>query len=229
MPTIPVIDIDNEAEQLLPPPKRLPKFLLFWRACLSPIKRDNKYRQWMLGGADTDFYSSTFTYAQGDNTKDIYGVYESLVSDNTGNPTTDTTKWVKVLQSFVGVKELAQYTSQKLTFEYSLNRQLNGLAAGTIKSEFNAANGDIYIINVVPAYTSFVMYPDSASSSKMYPTFSTGIMFDPPVYLGATTYQFIINVPSGLYASFGAAAEQIIRQFADRYTIVGTGYTIQQY
>lgn len=226
---IPVLDIDNQAEQLLPPTKRGTKWLVTYRSFLAPVKRRYKYFRWFMDGADTDFYSSTYTYAKGDNTKDIFGVYESLTDGNLGNPTTDPANWLKVLDCFIGMTEQAQYNGRKLVYEYALNRFLNGLPQGSVRSEFIAANSDIYITTDVPAYTSFVMYPDSVSSSKMFPTLSTGFMFSTPVYITASTYKFTIYVPSALYASLGLSAEQIIRLFADRYCVIGCYYSIQTY
>jgi hypothetical protein len=76
------------------------------------------------------------------------------------------------------------------------------------------------------------MYPTAAASSKMYPTFSTGFMFDPPAYAGSSTFYFYVNVPLAVFNALGASAdirEATMRSYIDRLVPAGISYGILTY
>lgn len=232
MPTIPIVDVDNEVVQMLPSAQRLPYWKIFVRAVVSQVKRLNYlFQYYMDGSIDTGYYSALVSYNKGDLVRTIDGVYESLANSNLGNAVSDTTYWLKVLGSFIGADERVAYNGRKLTFEYALNRYFNTTFRQP-DDPVTPTNSDIYIDNVVFTDTSFVMYPDSARSSKMYPDTSTGYLWDIPVYASITTYQFNINIPLAVFLALGSTnpiRESIVRQFADKYCVSGLSYNIVTY
>ena len=227
----PRIDINDLAVQALPPNYRLPKFEIMSRALLSPLDTLNRiFIDYQYGDAFTDWYSPTFAYSKGDKTKTLFGVYVSTQDGNIGNDPLDnkSTYWYKILPCYIGATERSKYTANKIIFEYALNRYL-GTTFRDYTDDLYTPNSDIYIETDSPTVTSFVMYPDSASSSDMYPGFSTGYLLEPPVYSASSSYAFTIYVPAAFYASLGTTAEQIIRSFADKLCVTGVTYTIATY
>lgn len=225
----PTFDVDNFVVQMTPIQYRITNTLLFVRSMNSQLAWLQGLFNDLQNGSSCDFYDPALPYAKGNRAKSYFGVYESLVDSNLGNDLNDTAYWLKVLDSYIGSNELCQYSSNKIVFEYALNR-IFGLTFRQYANASYTPLSDIYISTDAPAFTSFMMsaYPLNPLS-YMYPTYSTGIMYDPPVYTAASTYLFTIHVPAAFYASLGVDAEKIIRAFADRIAMAGTQYSIQTY
>lgn len=229
---VPQIDYDDQAEQMLPTAQRKPKWIIFAKALVSQVKRLYVlFVYFMTGSVDAGYWSVATTYAKGELVRTVDGVYESLEAGNIGNAVTDTTYWLKVLGSFIGVNERVRYNSQKIVFEYALNRYF-----GTTFRQPTSYTGtgtlplsDIYITTVAPVYVSFVSYGAEPLTSAVYKDRTIDFVFGDEVYLSASTYKFIIHIPAAVYSALGSTAEQIVRSFADRYRILGTTYTIQTY
>lgn len=229
----PIIDIDNHSVQMLPSYQRQTKWIVFVRSLLSYMQYLNYLFRYYIGNSvDSGYWSALVTYDKGNRVRSLQGVYESIVDGNIGNPITDTDYWIKVLDSFIGVKERVRYNGRVLTFEWALNRYFNTTFRQPDHVE-TPTRSDIYITDVSRVGRSFVMYPSWYLSSAMYPyTSAPKYMLNPPVYTAPSTYVFDINIPIAVYTALGSTAairESIVRQFADKYCVSGLTYNIVTY
>ena len=236
---VPVIDFNEFAIQQLPSAQRLPKWVVMAQALLSPETRlYNLLYRYINGSDDLLYWNVSTTYGAGELVKDINGVYESIAGGNTGNATTDPTKWLKVLGSFIGAKERIKYRGNYLTLTYALNRYFGT----TFRQppypppyDCNTGSGtfsDIYITNDEPVYVSDVTYPTEPLSSDVYPTYSTGYYFPTPVYATATTYSFVIHIPTAVFTALGsttAIRNSIVNGFVVKYAPQGVQWRIVTY
>ena len=174
----------------------------------------------------------------------IYNLDTDFVGENLMPPQLRTTKhlaWLKVIlkplnwfntkfslyrngdpsslisSEFIGVDERIIYSSQKMLFEYLLNRYF--------------ATTGIYIDNnFIGADNNFVMGASSSSSSSMpnNSAYSDTYMGEQPYY---TTSQndFTIYVPTAFYTGLGTYNEQLIRAVADKYVLAGITYNVTDY
>jgi len=230
---VPQVDFNLQVVNTLPLDQRLPYWKIFVRALVSPIVwLYELFNGFMYNSVDTGYWSSIITYSKGDRVRDISGVYESLTDSNLNNPITDTTYWYKVLNYFIGADERAVYNGRKINFEWALNRYFNTTFRQP-NDPVTPTPSDIFITDVPAAYTSLVMYPTDYRSGIIYPTTSAPyFMYNTPVYTGATTYQFDINIPLAIFDALGstdAIREAVVRNFADKYTAVGTFYNVVTY
>jgi hypothetical protein len=182
-----------------------------------------------MQGSVVDYYDNTLTYSVGSRAKDYWGVYESQANGNTGNALSNTTWWVKVLDSYIGVNKQLNYNGNKIVYELALNDWFNT----TFRQYADAAYtplSDIYITTGAPAFTTFVV--GDTVGSTVGDTMSSGYIGDTPTYTVASTYKYTINVPVSVYNSLGATAtirDKAFRQFADRLKPSGMIYTINAY
>jgi len=167
---------------------------------------------------------------------------------STITPNLDTTNWVKICDSFIGIREQIRYNFQKLSLEYALNRyfqvspfsviewsvtfsggvptthltppytQIYIKGTGNVLSNFWLSNGGI------GALTSYM--PNSSNYSHYYLGNS---------YSTYNAYQFTVYVPSALYTTIGnnqplgVSADDAIRSVVDKYTLAGSNYNITTY
>ncbi len=230
---VPAIDFDILAAQMLPSAQRLPQWITFARVLLSQNKRlGDLFVRYMNGSDDLNYWSGAVAYSKGDLVKDLYGVFESKTDANTGNALSDSTNWLKVLDSFIGANERVKYKANYLTLTYALNR----LFGTTFRQPpYPAPYGgsgtfsDIYITRYVPPILSLIGFPTLEPEDTMYP--AGGRYFGLPTLVTSTStlYMFAINVPTFVYASLGAEAEAVIRSFANKYVPVGILYNIVLY
>jgi len=222
---MPTTDFNTTAENLLPPHRRQVRFKVLAKGFVYPLVWLNTIFENYKNGSTANAWDTGITYNLNDTVVYNFGVYISLVDGNIANiPDFALASWLKVQDSFIGATERTKYNASRIVFEYALNKYF-----GTIFNQPPTLS-DIYITDDVPEYTSFMMSAyDTTPVSYMYANYSTGIMFDPPVYAVASFYKFTINIPTATYVGLGANAEQIIRNFADKYTLIGTTYTINQY
>jgi hypothetical protein len=155
----------------------------------------------------------------------IYGqsVYESLVNDNTAEPT-DTNYWRIYQNYFTGVDTRIMYNSQTLVFEYALNTRFGA----TFRQP--PLQSDIYITTNTPPSRVFQVGADESLSSTVRLNGSSEFVVDSYSY---TPFKnLVINIPIAVYdglSSDVAAREKIVRYFADKYIIAGIIYKIQTY
>jgi hypothetical protein len=232
----PTVDINQQAVELLPRLQRKVKWIIFARAMQTPNARLNQLLQFYTDGSiDSGYWSSGTTYSKGDYVRTFEGVYESIADGNTANPVTNTLWWVKVLPWFIGAKERLNYNGRYLTLTYALNRHFGTtFVQPPYPSPYGGGSTwpDIYITTNAIANSSFVMYPTGAASSKMYPSYSTGYMFDPPAYATASTFKYTIHFPLAVFNSLGSSAairEAVVRRVVDLYNTCGIDYEIVTY
>ena len=211
------------SEKLLPPSLRGSKHLAWLKTILKPIQNlwyriFNDYKD---GSLYVD-YDNTTAYVE---TERVVWtdkrVYECILA-TTGNLPSDSTYWNLINDNFIGASERAKYNSQKIVFEYSLNKW------------FRVPIGDpqIYIINNAIATSGFIMGATGSYSSPMaYDSyFSTTAMGED--YYVTTLYDYTIYFPVLVFNAQGSTTanrEQAIRNFADIYNLVGMQYNVITY
>lgn len=227
---VPQVDFNLQVVNMLPLSQRLPYWKIFVRALVGPIVRLYElFNFYMYNSVDAGYWSSIVTYSVGDKVRDISGVYESLVDGNLNNAITDTAYWYKVLDYFIGADERAVYNGRKINFEWALNRYF-GTTFVQPNDPVTPTPSEIFISNKVITQTSFIT--GSNDASVVYSYSSSGYVFGTEIYGFASSYNFYINMPLAVYNALGttgAIRESIVRAFADKYTAVGTFYSIITY
>lgn len=236
----PVVGIDTLVIQNLPPNKRLPVWMGIIKGLASPLR-------WLMGiftqykeGGVAVYWDVAVTYSAGTRVVYNYAVYESLVASNLGNiPDVDTDSWLLVNASFLGANERRLYQGKKLILDYALNQYFkeeldaNGEVGFRQPDDpFTPTPSSIYVEDDIPSLLTFTMYPDAGQSDAMFPTYSTKYMTPTPTYSGASPYQFIVYIPTAVFASINSdamVADQIVTNFVNRYAVAGTFFTVQTY
>lgn len=236
----PIVNINTLAIQNLPPNKRLPVWMGIVSALVSPLRwLMGIFTQYKEGGVST-YWDVAVSYSINAKVVYNYAVYESLVASNLGNiPDVDTDSWLLVNASFIGANERRLYQGKKLILEYALNQYFKeeldaNSEVGFIQpdSAFTPTPSSIYIEDDIPDLLTFTMYSDAGQSDAMFPTYSTKYMTPTPIYSGASPYQFIVWIPTAVFASINTdsmVADQIVTNFVNRYAVAGTFFTVQTY
>jgi len=215
-------DIDIIIPNLVAPIKRLPKYLAWVKSLATPLQQAWQFLfvDYKTGSSYPDFNIGT-TYYLSDmviwTDKCVYMASYIDGASFVGILPSNTTYWTKINSNFIGVDERVKYNSQKLLFEYALNR-------------FFRTTG-IYIVNNFVTPTNVFAMGDSSESSSYMPSnsiYQADFMPDVPTY-NTDIYDFTIFFPIADYTALGADAELIIRSFADVYNLVGMQYDIQTF
>jgi hypothetical protein len=109
---------------MLPPLKRVSKFLAFGYILVKPLQwlRDVFFDSYAGALTYSDWDIST-SYSIGDKVKYTdYCSYISLTNSNLGNVPTDTVNWYLISNDYVGLRQRSNFTGQKLLLEYALNK-----------------------------------------------------------------------------------------------------------
>lgn len=208
-------------------------FTTFWESLTPPLLRKAIFFAWgsVIVKPLQYFYELIFNeYADGSNALDylgatayvvgdrvVYtdrGVYECILA-STGNLPTVATYWRKVSDNYIGARERIKYSSQKLLFEYALNRWFQ--------------TSGIYILNLTGVAASFVMGATGAYSSVMPANSSNQKDYLTAGYTVPSAFNYTIYVPTATFdalASNDTDRENIIRAFADRYNLAGLKYNV---
>lgn len=213
------------SEKILPPSLRGGKMLAWLKVILAPIQNlwVRIFTDYKDGSLYADYDAGT-VYVRTDRV--IYtnkSVYECIKDTMAiGIPCTNTEYWLLINENFIGASERAKYSAQKMTFEYALNKW------------FRVPVGDppIYIVNNVVATSGFIMGATGAYSSAMAKdsTFSTTYMGS--TYSVVSVYDYTIYVPIAVFNAQGSTIpnrETAIRNFADKYNLVGMIYNVVTY
>lgn len=230
----PAIYDQNEGEiarNLLPINKRQPIWISWLTALNSAVQYDHDllFNTYADGSNYTDWLSGT-TYNYGDRVRyDDNAVYEMVGNSgyvSTIAPNLDTDYWFKVADTFIGVRERARYTGQKLMMEYALNRWFR-----TTFRQPSVGVSDIYIVNAGNIQTNFWLSNGNGlvsymSNSNAFQRFYLGnsYTFDP--------FDFTIYIPVAVYVALNptpANREGIVRAQADKYCQAGKRYKISTY
>lgn len=153
-----------------------------------------------------------------------------------------TGSWVKVLNNWVGVRERSKYNSQRVVFEYALNKwfktnfvqftgwDTNGMPTPS-RNAIGGNGSDIYITDNP--------YDTNEFSFGVDDTESSAIAFDEGEQMAFIGNQFVyqqqaftIFMPVAVYNALGidnTHRESIVRAFADLYVLGGLNYNIITY
>lgn len=214
------INISTLIDRVTPPKKRSTNLLALAVGLLSAWNRVyNTFTAYKIGSTSPNWSAGTY---------DIYDqviyerrVYESLESGNTATPD-DASKWKLLLNSYLGVDMSQMFNCGKLEFEYGLNKYF-----GTAFVQPPGVS-DIYITNNTIDIQVFRIGAIETTSSAMgYAGSEQFIMYD--YSIASQPALFAINVPIAFYTALGADAEQIIRNFADKYCACSITYEIITY
>ena len=210
-------------DKIYPPHLRKTKHLEWGKVLIKPLQwlRDLVFETYKEGFIGNEWNVST-AYSVGDRVYYIdRGVYEAL-SSTTGDLPTDTTFWKKILDCRIGVAERIKYNSQKILFEFALNRWFN--VDTTI-------DPPIYISNNTFS-TSFLLGGQTGTTSStmvLNSSFANNYLGNSFAY---SSYQFTIYVPIAVFtalASNNTDRENVIRSFANKYVLAGMNYNVLTY
>ena len=224
-------DIDIVIPNLTPPVKRLPKYSAWLKSLTTPIQQawQNLFVDYKTGSTYADFDIGT-TYNLGDlviwTDKCVYEA-SSVTSLGVGQSFSgvlpnNTAFWTRVNNNFIGTDERVKYNSQKLLFEYALNRffRIAASPADQIYIQNNFIDvGDVFVMDT-DSEESSVMPLDSAYQEDymdLTATYTSGV------------YDYTIFFPIADYTALGSQADSIIRSYADVYNSIGMQYDIQTY
>ena len=244
-----VVNPQNISLNVLPPTKRIsPKdgsILNGWIALFKNIASQMVYVNEIFkryqNGSEYPYYSFSTAYVVGDRVKNEFGVFECIAS-NTGVSTTNYTYWNLIISSFIGANERVLYTGKRIVLEYALNRYFGGELmansfAGFRQPTSYSATGqlplsDIYISALPIVDVSFGIGDVSQNLGSIGDiSLNYGICDDTIVGV-ASSYMFQINIPVNVFASINSdlpTAEKIVRNFVDKYCLIGVGYNVVTY
>jgi hypothetical protein len=218
------LSVNYISEKLVPPSLRGAKHLAWLKTILKPVQTLWKYIFIdYKNGSPYANYDVSLSY----NTTDrvIYSnkkVYECIKNASVGINCDDSEYWLKINDNFIGASERVKYNSQKIVFEYALNKWF----------DVQSYDPQIYIQNNVIAGSAFVMGSTGSYSSPMalsgvYSTTYMGL-----AYSFIPLYDYTIYVPTLVFNAQGstlANRENAIRNFADIYNLIGMKYNVITY
>lgn len=219
------LDTDFIGANLLPTSLRKAIHLAWIKVILKPLSLlfDKTFLKYKDGDTITTYNNGT-TYTFGDTVKYTdKSIYELIVSSSVGVNPSNTTNWVKVNDIFIGTDERVKYTSQKLLFEYSLNRYFE---VPSIDPQIYITRNSIYTTPFVMGISGIYSAPMSKDSG-----FSTSFLGNSYTY-SSLHFDYTIYVPTTLFTSLGstlANRENAVRNFADKYNLAGMTYSITTY
>ena len=236
-------NIANATLNLLPPNKRKATSIAYLSASDTYLQylHDLFFNGYADGDSSGD-YNNAAPYAVGVKVRYIDNkIYERIgIGSTTGTIPTDTDFWIPVLNNFIGVRERARYTSNRVVFEYALNKWFK-----TQLNQFTAWDGagnptplsDIYIQNTPVDTNSFVVGVDEEESSSIWLTDSEQMVSVINLDYFFNPYMFVINIPIAVYdallpsepGGITTPKDNVVRAFADNYVLGGVTYTIAIY
>lgn len=236
-------NVANETLNLTPPNKRKLTTLAYLGASDYYLQylHDLFFTNYADGDNSLD-YDNTTAYTVGDRVRYVDNkIYERIGAGPTiGTIPTNVAFWMPILNNFIGVRERAKYTSNRVVFEYALNKWF--------KTQFNQFTGwdgsgnptplsDIYIQNTPVDINSFIVGVDEPESSTVWLTdieqqisvINLDYFYNP--------FMFVINIPTAVYdallpaepAGITTPKDNVVRAFADNYVLGGVTYSIAIY
>lgn len=239
MPT-PNLNIPNNITLFTPPNYRKPKWLTFVQGLCNGLTWRKAIFDAYRNGDTQSVYNSMVSYAADAVVWWNYATYQSLVSSNIGNqPDISPDSWILRCASFIGATERASFNGRYLVLTRALNMQFGtAFKQPPYPAPYDFGTGagifsDIYITSDPPSNISFVIYPDDASSTNIYPdTSAPYYLFDPPIYISATNYKELIHFPVAVYNTLGATdiiRLAVIDGFMRKYVMSGCTYEVITY
>lgn len=220
---------DLYAENMLPPLKRIGRYLAWMKVLLKPMQfiRDALFGTYRDGNTAGD-WDVLATYAVGDQVRYIdKAVYECWVATTAGIVPTDTDYWVKVQDKFVGIVPRSKYNSQVLVLEWVLNEWFGT----TFVNQVGAS--DIYISNASNTNNDFIVgVTESQSSSAVYQNGDavSFVQAQNPVY--SNQLNFRIHIPVAVWTALASTdddRDNTVKAIADLYVLAGVRYVIDTY
>ena len=218
----------QKAYEAMPVNKRLPIYKGWLYSLIYPMVwlRNVVFDLYKSGLTYSEYTAGT--YSKGDRVYYAKSIYESLIDSNTDAPTTD--NWLKIVDNFIGVDERILFRSEKIVFEYALNKWFNTDSEPCVWSNI-AGDSTIYISNNTVTTGFFRVGTSQDLSSYVGRELSSEpIGNDGGIF--AIQYSYTINLPTIVWTALGAdddIREQTIRNFADKYNVVGLFYNIVTY
>ena len=219
------------SEKLTPPQIRGDKFIAWLRVILEPIQSVwyNIFNDYAIGSTYS-VYDVSSAYVKWD--KVVYqnkSVYMCILNTGIGINCDNTTYWIKINDNFIGCSERVLYNSQKITFEYALNKWF--LVAYSLPWTGANHTNQIYIENNDVAGSQMVMgatgtYSSPLAASGVYSLTAMGATYT------AVGNDFTIYVPTAVWTTLGSTnpdRENTIRIFADKYNLAGIIYNVTNY
>ena len=213
------LDTDFVGENLMPPQLRTAKHLAWLKVLLRPLKCfiNLIFNKFQDGDTSNDWKSVT-TYTFCDTVKwTDKSIYMCIVASSLNVDPSNSSDWIKVNNIFIGANERIKYSSQKLLFEYILNRYFETV---NIYIDNNFVESDVVFLMGNSGETSSLM-PNNSVNQIQY-------LGNTPNYVTAVS-DFTIYVPLAFYNSLGTYKEELIRAFADKYVLAGITYNVTSY
>ncbi len=244
-----IIQYNLQDELLVPPQLRKVKHIAYLNSISGPLQWMHDIT-WVASYADGFGYAAyltSSTYLPGDGKipgdRVIYidrGVYECIATaSNVAPMKVGSTNWILIADNYIGARERVAYNSQKVLFEYALNRWFQ---TGVLTIPYS---GGIYISNNPSKANSFIMGLATQNlSSYMTNTTLTqpqsGYLSHQPYNPPPNPNNFTINVPISVANIIDPGntysvptpspnTNSIIRAFADTLKLSGMLYDIKTY
>lgn len=207
------------AEQLSPPTLRGNKFLAWLYVLAKPIQNlhDLIFSDYKVGNVYYN-YSNVATYGFTDRVRWAdKAIYECIVTTSLGNLPSNTTKWVKVNDVFIGTDERVKYSAQKLLFEQALNTFF--ITSGIYITNNFTTVGNVFVMDTTSEESSIMSYSNDYQPDFMdyTATYSTAL------------FDYTINVPLVFHTTLGANASTIISTYANKYNLAGMQFNVITY
>jgi len=243
------LNVLNDFTNLTPPSKRKPTTLAYLGVFAWKLQfLHDLFFNYYANGSIAPFWVSGNTYSFESKVVDIDNAVYSCTSStgvtSTTNPKNDTANWIKILNTYIGVRERVAYTGQTAILEYALNRFF--LVA--VSLPFARANhiNQIYIVNNAQPNNRFYLTRGNNAPNNSY--LNRGGSYN-NYYVVRNTYTFNLNaftvyVPTALYSAIAAnqppgqvspndpsptAAGSAIRAFLSKYVQCGFNFNILTY
>jgi hypothetical protein len=207
-----------QIERLLPPIKRLTKYIQWLTALFKPWGwlSDLSLTSYRTGITVPDWDVST-AYSKYDRVKwtDL-GIYEALIDTNAGDKPI-TSKWIKILDSAIGAEERVLWNGQTVILEYLLNKTLGTTFVQPVYSP-PSADSDIYIVNQQTNDNSFLVGVSSPETSfvPLNSVFSED--FVGATFIAPPETNFAIYYP----VAFTTQQLDIVKRLTEKYKLYGT-------
>lgn len=244
-------NLTAETLQLTPPNKRTSTTLALLSVSDFYFQKlhDLFFTNYADGDASIDYAGGT-TYVAGDHVRYVDNkIYErrrlnlttgAVIGNTTGIIPTNTDNWIVLLNNFIGVRERSKYKSNRVVFEWALNKWFK-----TTFRQFTGWDGsgnptplsDIYIQNIPVDLNSFIVGVNEAQSSDVWASDVEQQVSVINLAYFFNAYMFSINIPTAIYnallpaepAGITTPKDNVVRAFADNYTLGGITYLIKIY
>lgn len=213
-------------ETLYPPILRLPKHLAWGKVLERPLQYLHQlFFTDYANGSAYPYWNPPTTYNIGDRVISAVdhtnrSVYECIATTIFNDPT-DTNYWVLVNDNYIGIRERIKYNSQKVLFEFALNKWF--MCSGIRISNQNTISSSFLLGQTGP-------FSSTLSNSSIIPYSSPSYLTNNLVV--ASSFNYIIFVPNGILSQLALTVtdqKNIVRSFADNYNLAGMIYDVQGY